>query len=200
MKNKTQFKSKWGFILASVGSAVGMANVWGFPNKLGAFGGGAFLLVYLLFIVLFSCVGLPCEFAIGRFAKTGPLGAYEKAYKTRNPKLGKIGGLLAYLPLAGSMCIAIGYAVIVAYVLKALVDSITGVLMQVDPSVWFEGFALNESSVLVFHIVIVLLTLFTIAFGADSIEKTNKVIMPLFFIIFLILAIQIGRASCRERV
>ena len=68
MKNTKNFASRWGFILASVGSAVGMANVWGFPNKLGSNGGGAFLLIYLLFIFIFSYVGLPAEFAMGRRA------------------------------------------------------------------------------------------------------------------------------------
>ena len=66
MKNTKNFASRWGFILASVGSAVGMANVWGFPNKLGSNGGGAFLLIYLLFVFIFSYVGLPAEFAMGR--------------------------------------------------------------------------------------------------------------------------------------
>ena len=65
-KNTKSFGSRWGFVLASVGSAVGMANVWGFPNKLGSNGGGAFLLIYLLFIFIFSYVALPTEFAIGR--------------------------------------------------------------------------------------------------------------------------------------
>ena len=53
-KNTKNFGTRWGFILASVGSAVGMANVWGFPNKLGSNGGGAFLLIYLLFVFIFS--------------------------------------------------------------------------------------------------------------------------------------------------
>ena len=83
MKNTKNFASRWGFILASVGSAVGMANVWGFPNKLGSNGGGAFLLIYLLFVFIFSYVGLPAEFAMGRHAATGTLGAYEKAWSTR---------------------------------------------------------------------------------------------------------------------
>ena len=73
-KNTKSFASRWGFILASVGSAVGMANVWGFPNKMGSNGGGAFLLIYLLFVVIFSTVGLPTEFAMGRRAATGTLG------------------------------------------------------------------------------------------------------------------------------
>ena len=59
----SQFGSRWGFILASIGSAVGMANVWGFPAKVGQNGGGAFILVYLLFVVLFGVVALSAEFA-----------------------------------------------------------------------------------------------------------------------------------------
>ena len=93
-KNTKSFKSRWGFILASVGSAVGMANVWGFPNKMGSNGGGAFLLIYLLFVLIFSFVGLPAEFAMGRRAATGTLGAYENAWETRGRKMGKAGGVL----------------------------------------------------------------------------------------------------------
>lgn len=101
MKNTKNFASRWGFILASVGSAVGMANVWGFPNKLGSNGGGAFLLIYLLFVFIFSYVGLPAEFAMGRHAATGTLGAYEKAWSTRGKGAGKAGGLLGWLPARG---------------------------------------------------------------------------------------------------
>ena len=90
------FASRWGFILASVGSAVGMANVWGFPSKMGTNGGGAFLLIYLLFIVIFGFVGLPAEFAVGRRAGTGTLGAYENAWATRGKNMGKLGGLMAW--------------------------------------------------------------------------------------------------------
>ena len=110
-KSTRSFASRWGFILASVGSAVGMANVWGFPNKLGSNGGGAFLLIYLLFVFIFSYVGLPAEFAMGRRAATGTLGAYRNAWATRGETAGKVGGVLGWLPLAGSLCIAIGYAV-----------------------------------------------------------------------------------------
>ena len=141
MKNTKNFASRWGFILASVGSAVGMANVWGFPNKLGSNGGGAFLLIYLLFVFIFSYVGLPAEFAMGRHAATGTLGAYEKAWSTRGKGAGKVGGLLGWLPLAGSLCIAFGYAVIVTYILKALVDSLAGTLMTADAAAWFGAFS-----------------------------------------------------------
>ena len=93
------FSTRWGFILSAVGSAVGMANVWGFPAKMGANGGGAFLVAYLIFVALFSVVGLSAEYAIGRRSRTGTLGSYRAAWATRNEKLGKAGGLLGWLPL-----------------------------------------------------------------------------------------------------
>ena len=173
-KNTKNFASRWGFILASVGSAGGMANVWGFPNKLGSNGGGAFLLIYLLFIFIFSYVGLPAEFAMGRHAATGTLGAYEKAWSTRGKGAGKAGGLLGWLPLAGSLCIAFG------------------TLMTADTASWFGTFSSTPYSVIPYHIIVVVGTLLTLYLGAHSIEKTNKVMMPLFFIIFLILAVRVA--------
>ncbi|MDA3048393.1 sodium-dependent transporter [Campylobacter sp. JMF_08 NE1] len=188
-KNKI-FSSRWAFILACVGSAVGMANVWGFPYKLGANGGGAFLLIYIFFIALFAYVALSAEYAIGRRAKTGTLGSYELAWKSRN--LGFIGKILGWLPLAGSMCIAIGYAVIIAYVLKALFQALNGSLMSVDTSTWFGSFAFTPYSVVPFHFIIVAGTLFSIFLGAKSIERTNKIMMPLFFVLFAILAVRVA--------
>ncbi len=189
-KNTSGFNSKWGFILASVGSAVGMANIWGFPYRLGSYGGGAFLLAYIVFTILFSRVGLIAEFAIGRRAKTGTVGAYENAWKSGGrTKLGKVVG---WLPLIGSMFIAIGYAVITAYVLKSLTQSVTGSLMTVDPEAWFDSFALQSYSVVPYHLIVVIGTLLTLFFGAKSIEKTNKVMMPLFFILIVILAVRVA--------
>ena len=190
-KSTRSFASRWGFILASVGSAVGMANVWGFPNKLGSNGGGAFLLIYLLFVFIFSYVGLPAEFAMGRRAATGTLGAYRNAWATRGETAGKVGGVLGWLPLVGSLCIAIGYAVIVTYVLKALVDSLTGTLMTADTAAWFASFSAQPYSVVPYHIIVVVGTLLTLFLGAHSIEKTNKIMMPLFFLIFLVLAVRV---------
>ena len=178
-KGTKSFASRWGFILASVGSAVGMANVWGFPHKMGSNGGGAFLLIYLLFVVIFSLVGLPAEFAMGRRAGTGTLGAYENAWATRGKAAGKAGGILGWLPLAGSLCIAIGYAVIVSYVLKALVDSVVGTLLHADTQAWFAAFSGTPYSVIPYHVIVVVGTLLTLFLGAHSIEKTNKVMMAM---------------------
>ena len=159
---------------------------------MGSNGGSAFLLIYLLFVVIFSYVGLPAEFAMGRHSGTGTLGSYENAWATRGKTMGKVGGLLGWLPLAGSMCIAIGYAVIVTYVLKALVDSVLGTLMTTDTAAWFSSFSAQPYSVIPFHIIVVVGTLLTLFLGAKSIERTNKVMMPLFFVIFLILAVRVA--------
>ncbi len=191
-KKNSKFSSRWGFVLSAVGSAVGMANVWGFPAKMGANGGAAFLVAYLIFVFLFSIVGLSAEYAIGRRSRTGTLGSYCEAWATRGKAMGRAGGVLGWLPLAGSMCIAIGYAVIIAYVLKAFFDSLTGNLMTVDTTEWFASFSGADYSVIPFHIIIVVGTLLTLLLGAKSIEKSNKVMMPLFFIIFVILAVRVS--------
>lgn len=191
-REKRTFTSGWGFVLSAVGSAVGMANVWGFPAKMGSNGGGAFLAAYLIFVALFSAVGLSAEYAVGRRAHTGTLGAYQMAWESRRKPLGPVGRGLGWLPLAGSMCIAIGYAVIIAYVLKALADSLSGTLMTADTAAWFDAFSLSDGSVIPFHIVVVVGTLLTLFLGAKSIEKTNRLMMPLFFVIFVILAVRVA--------
>ncbi len=191
-KQRSNFSSRWGFILSAVGSAVGMANVWGFPAKMGANGGFAFLVAYLIFVFLFSLVGLSAEYAIGRRSRTGTLGSYRNAWASRREKLAPIGGAIGWLPLAGSMCIALGYAVIISYVLKALFDSVTGNLMTVDTGTWFGAFSGTEYSVIPFHIIVVVGTLLTLLLGAKSIEKSNKIMMPVFFIIFAVLAVRVA--------
>jgi len=191
-KKQSRFSSRWGFVLSAVGSAVGMANVWGFPAKLGANGGGAFLVAYLIFVALFSAVGLSAEYAVGRRSRTGTLGSYRAAWATRSETAGKVGGLIGWLPLAGSMCIAIGYAVIIAYVLKAFFNSVTGELMHVDTGAWFSAFSSADYSVIPFHVIVVVATLLTLLLGAKSIEKSNKVMMPVFFIIFVVLAVRVA--------
>lgn len=184
-----KFNSKIGFILTAVGSAVGMANVWGFPYKFQQ-GGLVFLLAYLVFIVIFSYVGLSSEFAAGRLAGTGTLGAYYKSFKSKN-KDTIIGKYIGFIPLLGSLLIAVGYAVIVSYVSKALFDSLTGSLMRADTATWFDSFSQKPYSVVGFHFAIIAITLITCIGGASTIEKSNKFMMPTFFVLFVVLAIKI---------
>lgn len=188
--NEKKFETRIGFILSCVGSAVGMANIWAFPYRVGKYGGAAFLLVYFLFIILFSYVGLSAEFLIGRRAGTGTLGSYEYAWNDK--RKGKIGYLLAYIPLCGSMSIAIGYAVISAWVFRTFGASISGAIMTINPKEFFAQATTVSGVITPWHIGIVIITLLTLFAGASSIEKSNKVMMPVFFILFLALAIRVA--------
>ena len=124
------FSSSIGFVIACVGSAVGLGNIWLFPYRLGQYGGAAFLIPYLLFVFLFGWVGLSAEFGIGRLAGTGTIGAYERCFQERDPRLKRVGSVVSWLPLMGSLGIAIGYAVILGWVLNSLAGFISGQLID----------------------------------------------------------------------
>src|SRR5699024_2678446 len=122
-----RFSSRWGFIMACVGSAVGLANVWAFPYKLGENGGFTFMIPYLIFVLIFGRVGLAAENAVGRKYKMGPMGVYKEIWSQRG--LGKIGRVLRWLPIIGTTLLAMGYGVVITYVVQALMDSVSGSLM-----------------------------------------------------------------------
>ncbi|MGO5027446.1 sodium-dependent transporter [Candidatus Agathobaculum pullicola] len=183
------FTSKIGFVLAAVGSAVGMGNIWMFPYRTGQYGGAAFLIPYLLFIALFGYVGLSGEFAFGRLTGTGPIGSYEYAMKTRGKKSGAI---LGAIPLFGSLGIAIGYSIIVGWVLRCAFGALTGTLMSTEPETYFAQMSATHLSSVPWHAIVVVITVAILIFGVSGgIEKINKVMMPTFFILFLIIAVRV---------
>ncbi|MGO5095149.1 sodium-dependent transporter [Agathobaculum sp. LCP25S3_E8] len=183
------FTSKIGFVLAAVGSAVGMGNIWMFPYRTGQYGGAAFLIPYLLFIALFGYVGLSGEFAFGRLTGTGPIGSYEYAMKTRGTKGGAI---LGAIPLFGSLGIAIGYSIIVGWVLRCAFGALTGTLMSTEPETFFAQMSATHLSSVPWHAIVVVITVAILIFGVSGgIEKINKVMMPAFFILFLIIAVRV---------
>lgn len=184
------FSSSMGFIIACVGSAVGLGNIWMFPYRVGQYGGAAFLIPYLLFVFLFGWVGLSAEFGIGRLAGTGTIGAYEHCFASRGKKA--VGTVISWIPLLGSLGIAIGYAVILGWVLRSLGGAVTGALMQTDSTVFFQQATGNLGSV-GWHVAIVTIVCLILLFGVKGgIEKVSKVMMPLFFVLFLGLAIWVG--------
>ena len=184
------FHSSIGFVLACVGSAVGMGNIWMFPYRVGQYGGAAFLVPYILFVVLFGLVGLSAEFAIGRRAKTGTLGAYEYCWNVRGK--GKLGYVLGWIPLIGSLGIAIGYAIIVGWVVRSLAGSLTGEILTADAAEFF-GRATGDFGSIPWHVIVIFAACGLLMFGATKgIEKVNKVLMPSFFILFAILAVRVA--------
>jgi len=188
--SERKFQSKLGFILTCVGSAVGMANIWAFPYRVGKYGGAVFLLIYFMFIALFSYVGLSAEYLIGRRAGTGTLGSYEYAWNEKGK--GKLGYTLAYIPLLGSMSIAIGYAIISAWVLRTFGAAVTGKILEVDTAQFFGEAVQGNFVILPWHVAVIVITLLTLFAGASSIEKTNKIMMPAFFVLFFILAVRVA--------
>lgn len=184
-----KFGSKLGFIMASVGSAIGMGNIWMFPYRTGQYGGAAFLVPYFLFVALFGWVGLSGEFALGRLTGTGPVGSYDYALKSRGKKGGKF---LGAIPLFGSLGIAIGYSIVVGWVLRSLAGSATGAIFRGESADFFAKMTGPFGSV-PWHFAVVALTVLILAGGiVGGIEKINKIMMPAFFMLFLIIAIRVA--------
>lgn len=186
MNKNGNFKSTVGFVLACVGSAVGMGNIWMFPYRLGQYGGAAFLIPYLIFIALFGLVGLSAEFALGRMAKTGTLGAYAYCWKN------KFGKYIGWLPLLGSLGIAIGYSVILGWVFRSIQGVFTNELLTNDIPAFFTNMTQSFSNVPCHFLVLFVTCLLLFTSATNAIEKVNKVLMPAFFILFIILAIRVS--------
>lgn len=185
-----KFRNKWGFIISCIGSSVGMANIWMFPYRAGAFGGAAFLIPYIIFVVLIGFTGVIGEMAFGRAMQSGPLGAFKKAFDIRRSRLGSFIGLI---PVIGSLGIAIGYSVIIGWILKFLADSITGRIVSAeDPAAVFTDLSQNFGSI-PWHLLGLVIVLLCMSFGiARGIEKVNKIMMPAFFVLFLLLAVRVA--------
>lgn len=183
------FGSRFGFIVACIGSAVGMGNIWMFPYRTGQYGGAAFLIPYFIFVVILGFSGVVGEMAFGRAMKTGPLGAFGKAMEMRGKKGGK---LLGMIPVLGSFAIAVGYSVVVGWFLRFLWGAVTGELMETkDTGAYFGEISGNFGSV-GWHFLGLGLTFLIMIFGiSKGIEKMNKIMMPVFFVFFIFLMIRV---------
>lgn len=184
------FSNSLGFVLACVGSAVGLGNIWMFPYRLGQYGGAAFLIPYLFFICLFGLTGLSAEFAIGRMAKTGTLGSYELCWKSRGRE--KVGKVMGWIPLLGSLGIAVGYSIIIGWVVRSLFGSLTNTLFTQTSQEFFSQ-ATGDLGSLPWHILVIAITVIILVTGSvKQIEKANKIMMPIFFLLFAFLAVRVG--------
>ena len=115
--------SKWGFILACIGSAVGMGNIWLFPARVSQYGGATFLIPYLIFVVIIGSTGVIGEMAFGRATRSGPIGAFGYATKLRFGHE-RPGRLLGLIPVLGSLALAIGYSVVTGWIFKYTADAL----------------------------------------------------------------------------
>lgn len=186
---RENFQSKVGFILACIGSAVGMGNIWLFPYKVGQLGGAAFIIPYIIFVILLGFSGVVEEMALGRVMETGPLGAFKKALERKGKNYGEAIGMI---PVIGSLGIAVGYSVVVAWILKFTIQSFTGAVTSAENSGAFFGAIAGKYGSLSWHIAAIVLTILIMNLGVgQGIEKANKIMMPLFFFMFLLLALRV---------
>ena len=193
-KKRGEFRSRMGFIIACVGSAVGMGNIWMFPYRVGKFGGFAFLIPYFIFVILLGFSGVIGEMAFGRSVKSGPMGAFGAAMKMRfGEKSEKWGKIIGLIPVLGSLAMAIGYSVVVGWLIKYFWAALSGVLINVeDMGAYFGETAISFGSV-PWHILALGVTFAVMVLGiSNGIEKMNKIMMPLFFVFFIILLIRVA--------
>ena len=189
MNERGNFGSKIGIVLATAGSAVGLGNVWRFPYMVGENGGAAFLLVYLVCILMLGLPGMISEFIVGRHAQANAAAAYDKLSGGRPWKL------VGYLGILTSTIILGFYAVVAGWCLQYLFASLTGQLNGDANYVKDYFVSLSGSCVrpILFGIAFILITHLVVVRGVRSgIERASKTLMPVLFVLLLILVV----ASC----
>lgn len=183
------WKTRWGFILASAGAAVGLGNIWRFPYIAGENGGGLFVLIYLTFILL---VGLPIligEIFLGRTTHRSPVGAYKALAGAHSPWVG-----LGWLGVVSAFMLLSFYSVVGGWVLwylfHSLGNSFSGWSVEQFQSLFSTVFASTRST-LFWVVVFMALTMAVVLKGVQrGLELCSKVLMPLLFLILLVLLIK----------
>ncbi|VJA07313.1 sodium-dependent transporter [Streptococcus pneumoniae] len=189
MSEKSQWRSKLGFILASAGSVIGLGSVWKFPYMTAANGGGGFLLIFLISTILIGFPLLLAEFALGRSAGVSAIKTFGKLGKNNKYNfIGWIGAFALFILLSF-------YSVIGGWILVYLGIEF-GKLFQLggtgDYAQLFTSIISNPAIALVAQAAFILLNIFIVSRGVQKgIERASKVMMPLLFIIFVVI---IGRS------
>ena len=192
-KERSSFSSRIGFVLAAAGSAVGLGNLWRFPYLAAKYGGGIFLLVYIILAVTFGFALMITEIAIGRKTRLSCIGAY----KALDKRFGFLGWIAALVPVI----ITPYYCVIGGWVIKYLVTFLTGnALTAADGGDFFSGFIgfdagsipatmLDFSGPTPWFLIYVILTTAVVAFGVEKgIEKASRFMMPVLAVLAIFIA------------
>lgn len=194
MKKRESFNSRWGFILACIGSAVGMGNIWMFSTRVSLYGGGSFLIPYFIFVVLIGSTGVIGEMSYGRATRSGPIDAFGDACERKGKR--KLGEALGMIPVIGSLAMAIGYTVVMGWILKYAVGTFTGKTLAPENVEEFGAAFGGMASAFGnngWQIVALFLCMLILMFGVGGgIERANKILMPVFFVLFVILAIYVA--------
>jgi len=173
-----------GFILAAAGAAVGLGNIWGFPTQAAENGGGAFLLVYLIFIFIVAFPMLVVEMAIGRYGSANPIDSMVKL--TSNARLKPIAQMIGCLGLLVPTLVLTFYSIVGGWLVCYLCATLTQALGFAHQTLWLQNFSVarNIFGTLVFY----LLTILIVQGGVkQGIEKWSSRLMPALFLLFILL-------------
>ncbi len=184
---RNHWSGRFGFILAAVGSAVGLGNIWKFPFITGMNGGGAFVLVYLVAIAFCGLPILMAEFVIGRHAQKDVVGSFKEL----TPK-STFWRSVGWLNLGAAFIILSYYGVVAGWTLDYLFKAVTGAFSGQDTEVigkMFGGLVTDPSRQMISFTVFMFLCLLAVISGVkEGLERWNKVLMPTLFLILLFMA------------
>ncbi|MDD3636699.1 MAG: sodium-dependent transporter [Bacteroidales bacterium] len=185
---RDSFSSRLGVIAAAAGSAIGLGNIWRFPYVAGENGGGAFLLIYIGFIILIGVPVMLSEFVIGRSTQRNPVGAFKKlAPKTLWPLTGFLGIIAAFFILAFYTTVS-GWTL--EYLYLAISDSFKAKTAE-SLAIGFDSFRTSGLRPLIWQNIFMFFTAFIVYRGIrNGIEKYTKILMPLLLVIIIILGIR----------
>lgn len=181
---RSTFSGKIGFVLAAAGASVGLGNIWRFPYLAAKYGGGIFLLVYIVLALTFGYAMIMAETSLGRMTGKSPVGAYGAFGKSKWRSLG--GWINAVIPIL----IVPYYSVIGGWVIKYLVEYLMGHGQQLAADGYFSTFISSGVSTEVCFVIFALFTLMIIFAGVrNGIERVSKVMMPILVVLSLIIAV-----------
>jgi NSS family neurotransmitter:Na+ symporter len=167
-----------------------MANVWAFPYRTARYGGAAFLIPYFICVAILGATGVVEETAFGRWGGAGPLGTMRKAMVAKGKKSLKEIGII---PVIAAFGIGTGYAIIIGWVLRYLWGSITGAVTSAENTGAYFGQIVGNFGSVGWHLLALAFTFVMMIGGIQkSIEKICKFMMPLFYILFIYMAIRVA--------
>lgn len=180
----SKFSSRLGYVLAVAGSAVGLGNIWRFPYLAAKYGGGIFLLVYLILTVSFGYVLIVSETALGRMTQKSPIGAFKSFGQGIWYKIG--GWINAIIPIL----IVPYYSVIGGWVIKYFVEYIKGNVNTLAQDNYFNNFISDSFNVEFWFIIFALFAFITILGGVkNGIERSSKIMMPILVVLAIMVVI-----------
>lgn len=188
MKTREGFGSRFGLLAASIGSAVGLGNIWRFPYIAGEYGGGAFLVVYLLIVAFIGLPLMMSEFVIGRLGGKDAIGSFKELAPEKPWYISGVLGVLAAFFILSYYGVVAGWTL--EYVINAITNRFSGKTSEEITNL-FVGFISHPIKPVIWQVLFMFITGLIVSTGVqDGIEKFAKIMVPMLFILIIILDIQ----------